>query len=237
MTDHRCHRGSRCAEFEVDDDGAKQGAQIEQETGLCASCRRNLARTLAALPRDYVELALVLGRSDQAGGEPITGTPEAPIPLRCDVEAIQAEMTHEAMCWAESTAEQLNITMDTQLSRNSRPGANLDHSCRLLARAVDTLLALRQAEHVGWVNGNRAVVWRDGVEGAVLLLDLHHRARHLLGRTRLVHRLPAPCPRCERLALERADGSEAIWCASCGTYYTWDRYYELCDALADRRAA
>ncbi|MFC5992930.1 hypothetical protein ACFQE5_01745 [Pseudonocardia hispaniensis] len=60
----------------------------------------------------------------------------------------------------------------------------------------------------------RATTVRDGVDGALCLSQLHHRVYQRLGRTRLVHRLPARCPWCWQRTLVRDNGAAHVHCES-----------------------
>jgi len=233
---HRCHRGPRCARWaRHPDTGARLGAQINADRGLCGACACHLGDVLGDLPRDYAELHRILARVTRPGADVVSGTRDLPIPLRADVEALMAEIVHETVCWAESTSDVLGIVLDTQTTRDSRPGVALQRAARILAGAVPVFLALRDAEHAepALVDGAATVLTRDGLDGAVVLLDLHHRVRAVTGQTRLINRLPTPCPRCEYLALERADGDDVIQCRACLRVYTWEEYETLCGILAD----
>jgi len=236
---HRCYRGPRCARWlRHPDTGARLGAEINADRGLCGTCACHLTDVLGDLPRDYAELHRILARVARPGADVVTGTRDLPIPVRADVEALMAEIVHEAVCWAESTSDVLGIVLDTQVTRDSRPGVALQRAARILTRAVPVFLALRDvehAEHAGLVDGVATVLTRDGLDGAVVLLDLHHRVRAVTGQTRLINRLPTPCPRCEYLALERADGDDVIECRACLRVYTWEEYETLCGILADRK--
>ncbi|PXY25159.1 hypothetical protein BAY59_24345 [Prauserella coralliicola] len=212
------------------------GARINTEFGLCPTCTRHVERAIAELPRDYVELSLQLGKTGSPVGDKVSGSRDTPTPIRLGVEATMRAIAHEAQVWAESVGEVLNTAWDTQTARDSRPGAVLQRACTLLAGSVSALLALRGVDHlVGDDRDGYVPVTRDGVDGALVLADLHQRARFILGKTRIVHRLPAPCPRCESTALERPDGSDTITCSACLRVYSWDEYQRLCCALADRR--
>ncbi|MPZ66189.1 MAG: hypothetical protein GEU83_11970 [Pseudonocardiaceae bacterium] len=230
MTAHRCHRDDRCARWETDPaTGHRAGASIEAEHGLCATCTRHLHQALDALPRDYLDLQMCLSASITGDAETVRGTPEPPLPLRVDVLAVQADITHEVLCWAEPVADTLGITLDTQAARDSRPGVVVQRCTRLLRSSVPVLLSLRAVEQLGWVHGCAVVTCRDGLDGALALIELHHRARAVTGLTRYIHRMTAPCPRCEAAALRRPDGSDTITCDHCGRVYTWDEYRDLCE--------
>jgi hypothetical protein len=234
---HRCRRGDRCPGRERLDDGQILGALIPAADGLCPHCERAIGTAIGELPRDYVDLQLLLAAGGSTGGPLVSGTRELPIPIRVSVEAVQAAIVHEVCCWAESVAEVMRITWDTQDLQRCRPGWRVQRGSRLLAGAVSALLALRDVVHIGWETGVAAAEERDGITGALVLLELHHQTRRVAGRGRLVHRLPAPCPRCQCTALERPDGDDIITCQSCERRYSWDEYHRLCNALAYSREA
>jgi ribosomal protein L37AE/L43A len=230
---HRCRRANRCPDRQRLTDTEVVGALIPAETGLCPVCTTSTARAITELPTDYTELDMLLGRTNSIGGAMVSGTRDLPIPIRTAIEAVQAAILHELCCWAESTAEVLQIRWDNYTVGHSRPGFRVQRAARLLAASLSPMLALRDIVHIGWNDaGEREVQERDGITGALVLLDLHHRTRAVAGRTRLVHRLPAPCPRCQCTALERVDGDDIIHCRQCEHDYTWDEYDKLCNALA-----
>lgn len=55
----------------------------------------------------------------------------------------------------------------------------------------------------------------------------------VLGLDRLVHRLPAPCPRCDGMTLARIDGDELVRCSRCRAGWTAAEYRRLVLVLAD----
>jgi transposase-like protein len=106
----------------------------------------------------------------------------------------------------------------------------LQRACRILEHRVDVLVSLplqvtRWSLTSDWVE-------RDGLEGALEMLRLHDLVRSVAGRTELVHKLPAPCPSCDRLALIRANGSSTIECEACHRRWTEQDYERLCLVLA-----
>lgn len=230
---HRCRRGSRCPDRQRLADSQVLGALIPAENGLCPVCHTTAARDIAELPTDYVELDMLLGRTNSIGGELVGGTRDLPIPIRTAIEAVQAEIVHEVCCWAESVAEVLRVTWDTYGAGHSRPGFRLQRGTRLLCNALSPLLALRDVVHIGWTDtGILEPVERDGVTGTLKLMDLHHQTRAVAALTVLTHRLPAPCPRCQYTALVRRNGQDIIECRNCERRYTWDEYDNLCGAFA-----
>lgn len=232
--EHRCRRGEHCPDKEKVE-GHNVGKVINATQGLCDTCTKHVERAIGELPTDYVTLNTLLGKGSTVGAEPITMTKELPVPIRLHIEGLQRELVAETVNWATSVAHVLNI--DWSPPGRTRPGWHLDRACRLLARAPSAFLALRDEKHIVWEHGQRRVVARDGLDGALTLLRLHHKARAFMGKTKLVHRLPVPCPRCESMSLEREDGQDNIDCTACDRRYTWAEYEYLCLALVDRKMA
>ncbi|AUI58985.1 hypothetical protein [Amycolatopsis sp. BJA-103] len=234
---HRCYRGARCAHREPDPDHPtiKRGAPINAAERLCDACTRHLRQAIVDMPQDYLDLEAVLGGTRDGLRQLVSGTRDLPVPLSLTIAAVQAELVHEAQCWAESTADVLGVWWDTQAARDSRPGAVLERAAHLLENAVSVLLALRGVVHTGWTDREWTTLDRDGLDSADVLLDLHHRVEAVTGQRRLINRLPAPCPRCDRVALQRPDGAATNTCAACGDAFTWDEYQRLCTLVADRQ--
>jgi hypothetical protein len=264
VSEPRCIRADRCADASTVD-GVRVGAAVNVDHGLCVADEQHVQRAIETLPRDYVRLHLHLGRATAGSAEFATGTKELPIPLRGEVEALMSEIVDTASTWAECVAAVSGIGVDTAADQDSRPGALLDRSVRLLVPRLPVLLALRDIEILEWVpgyaweaptkclgghwspeggvctevhtrtlwrDGYREAVTRDGVDGALALLALHHRARKFLAVDRKTFRLPEPCPACRVAALEHADGADVVDCAACGARLTWADYRRRTDPLA-----
>ncbi|RSM73468.1 hypothetical protein DMH04_41390 [Kibdelosporangium aridum] len=237
--DHRCYRGSRCSAWErVDND--KLGAQIPASRGLCDSCARHVSNAVADLPGDYVQLELAIARQYGGGGEPVSGSRDRPIPISVHIEALQRLLPFETSVWAEQVAGLIGVTWDsTVMDRHARPGWVLQRAVGILGGNISAFLALQPTARQVWSSSGDAVRFEEqsGLEGAITLLDLHHRTRAVIGVRKLVHRLTVPCPRCDTQALERADGDDNIDCRACARRYTWDEYQKLCTLLARSREA
>lgn len=238
---HRCARGVRCPGREKVGEET-MGAWINPEQGLCLACERAVEEAIRELPRDYVELAVILGKIGAAGEELVSGSRELPVPIRLPVEALMSRIWHETQCWAELVADRMRIDWDTQNIRDSRRGAVVDRASNLLANAVSALLALRSVETVVWGLGPEGEdIWvdavQDGVEGCLTLLDLHHRARRYAGLTKMVFRLKVPCPHCKQELLTQQAGSDLVKCGNdrCGLVMTWNNYETWCELAARRK--
>jgi hypothetical protein len=212
------------------------GGPILDAAGLCTACTEQVARALADLPTDYTELHFLLA-SGESGitSDVVAGSRELPVPIRVSVEALQAAMVLEVQVWALPVARKLGIDWNASQGLDCRPGFLLQRCARLLAHSVSTLVRLpemsyRAALDADWVT-------RDGIDGALELLRLHGLVRFAAGQTKLIHRLPSPCPRCERMTLVRHNGSDMVKCEACPTseraWWTEDEYQRLTLILAE----
>lgn len=237
--DHRCHRADRCREAERVD-GDLRGARIHTEQGLCLTCTRIVEQAIAELPRDYVDLTTALPRTDIGTNDLVVTSPELPTPLRISIAALRHEIVHTAVIWAEPVAVQLGIDWDTQLmDRHARPGWVLQRATRILTGALPALLSLRAMEVQTW--SDNGWYWQcepaDGLDGALSLLRCHHITHAALGRTRLAHHLPAPCPSvyCGAMALVRYDGADNVCCEHCHREWSEQDYKRLTLVLASEQ--
>jgi hypothetical protein len=240
-TEHRCARGDRCKGRSPirTDSGAPTGewlpATITTARGLCDPCVREVEHALNHLTGDVVELTMTLGRTGMAGEVLVSASPELKIPIQVNVEALRAAIDNELQAWAEPVAEKLGVEWDTATTNRMRLAVRVQRAAHLLARSVDTLLALPDTEHPAWRNGEP--VWdhalgcqdttvRDGVDAALAFIELHSLAYSALGRSKLVHRLPTPCPWCDYLTLVRHNGDDHVVCENCHKiieekHYSW----------------
>jgi hypothetical protein len=219
------------------------GARIAAPEGLCAVCAGRVEQDIAHLPGDVAELTVLLAATGSGGGNggKVRSTPTPPVPIRVGIEAVRAEIDHELQCWAEPVAEALGIDWDTNAQQHSRLGVRVQKAARLLASAVPTLLALPAQEHMAWDDGEPVwdddgwhdTVTRDGISGALHLMELHRRVFSVAGRTRLVHRLTGPCPWCSQRTLTRENGADVVRCESdqCRGRAVPERYYDWLAAV------
>lgn len=233
-TPHRCRRGERCS-GQDHADLRKRGALILAEDGLCLPCTGQATTGISELPRDYVDLGQGLQRGSAGMAELVAASKELPAPLRVNLAALASELVRVATTWAEPVAERLNIDWDSRLmDRHARPGYALQRATRLLTTNMSVLLAVRDFEVLVWADDGRyhRAEPCDGIAAALELLDLHHLVRSALGLTRLTHRLPAPCPRCENLTLIRDNGKDDVHCQRCGISWPYEDYQRLTLILA-----
>lgn len=239
-----CRRGTRCADARhqrtTHDDNTTTveyvPARATTPGGLCRIDTDHTLRAIEQLPRDYVELSLLLGKTSRTLDAPTGGTRELPVPIRLGVEALQAEIAWELTIWGSVVAERDGF----EFPHRARPAHRVRHAVGWLTGRWPTLLTLPTTAVVRLDGRDERLSGRstaiaseeDGVDGALRLLWLHDRAMATGGHTRRVHRLWSPCPRCQTLALRREEGSPWVDCACCAHRMSLDAYEELADVLA-----
>lgn len=209
-----------------------EGGPILDAVGLCEACANLVAKALGELAMDYTELHFLLasGESGIFSGM-VLFSRELQVPIRVSVEALQSSMVREASWWAALVAEALGVTWSQRQMRACRPGFVLQRAAGLLSSSMDTLLRVPMNTYRHHSTGDW--IERDGIDGALELFRLHELVRLAAGKTKLIHKLPAPCPRCERMSLVRHNGCEHVTCEGCGLRWDEQNYQRLCLVLAE----
>lgn len=206
--------GGCYAEHEKPVEPVFEGSPILVAIGLCEACTTRVTRALSELPLDYTELHFLLGSGESGiASDIVVFSKELQVPIRVSVEALQASMVHETQAWAEPVAERLGVDWDNEQMKHCRPGFVLQRAANLLVNGIGVFLGLPDQEYRHHSSGEW--VERDGIEGALQLLHLHDMVRFAAGKTKLIHRLPTPCPRCQQKSLVRYNGADVIECESC----------------------
>ena len=229
--ERRCARGRYCAlvtperNEKHEPTGVLLAAPIERERGLCKACTSRVERAVAELPEDALILTMMLGDTHGVSEVYVSTSLELSAPLSLALQALRDEIDTELQYWAEPVAEQLGIDWDTYWINRGPVIPRIIRGADLLHGAMSTLLALPEQDHPTWRDGEkvldpvlgcRETITRDGIEGALALLDLHRRAYSVTGRKKLVIHVDAPCPICSRRAMVREDGGDHAECENCG---------------------
>lgn len=215
----------------------KVGGRIMAARGLCLSCTGTATEAITALPADYTDLVTHLADHGTGIAERVSASPESPIPLSMPLLTLAERIVDLAVGWVEPCAERLNITWDSNMvDHHTRPGVALQRATRILAVNMPVLLALTNQPRCEWDETGTYRTWmeRDGLDGALELLACHQQTRLHLGKTRLVHRLPEPCPSCDQERLVRFDGESQVDCQNprCRECWTETDYQRLVHVLA-----
>lgn len=193
----------------------------------CRPCQDHIRTRLTALPGLAAQLLLRTDGHLNAGRDTNTtrtgtrdGGPTAS-PAWDAVEAVAA--------WAQDWRDELR----ERLGHADRPGwgewpGSVSHARNLaLAGNVTYLTAHLTA----------LLSWPDRAEDAGLSITRQHKAlEKAAGLDRLRHRLPAPCPSCDRRTLARDDGDEQVTCGACGRTWLEADYRRLTVVLASELA-
>ncbi len=189
------------------------GALLTRPEGLCPACVARLERTVRRVPQDVAALDVLIGDFGTVTGPPVRRTRDLSINIRPGIEALRRELAWEIEFWAEA------LGMETPVG--CRLAVRVARSAAWVGPRVDQMLLLGPVERTAWTPqgepirdgaGDREVVERTGLDGALKLLSLHQRVRQVTGRTVLVHRLTPCCPYCDQPTLVRRNGADQVEC-------------------------
>lgn len=228
-----CLAADRCRGYDPTTDTPADAAH---GTPLCQPCLATADRDIPLLTHDYRDLEQLLPKPISQWDDGMPGhTADAPIPLRLDVEALQAEIWWLATTWAEILTDRHHLHDPPNPVRH---GHAVQWAVRILAPRTEALARIPPVQLVSYprADPDTAVRFRSVqlsyIPGAQGLLDLsraHQRARHMLGLTEPVYTLPGYCQArsCGRPALRVDNGGDTVWCERCGAAMTRDDYDRL----------
>lgn len=186
------------------------GNAVLTAEGICASCRVKVERDLIGLAETYTRLHLALVPGRTSVDDKVSGTKSPAPPLRLSMLVHSTMLVEILTTWETELRQHLALSLP---ERATRDGWRIQHAARFLTRRLDMACAVAPASAVDLCHG---------IAGA----------RRLLGLTRLLHRLSAPCPDCDLLALVREDGAAYVRCRACGATWSEDLYHSLARAAA-----
>lgn len=199
---------------------------------VCDGCRARLGRDLAEIAKLHAVLPDLM-EPGRAGTQRVSGTREAPLPLRVDVLDLSLPLRGaEAISdpHGDQTGHLPVVAVLDQWARDWRD--TRDQGERLPVPTVPELVRWL-ANRLGWACDQHPAVDEFATEVDQKLTEL----RGVHGLTRLRHRLPAPCPSCELLAVYRDDGADWIECGGCGRLWSEAEWARLVTVLAGEVAA
>lgn len=235
----RCAAHHRCRAYSPTDGPAPT------DTGpLCEACLAWCAGTVRKLLLDWYDLEQTLARTG-AAGEIVSGTRERPIPIRGDVEALQAEIRHVLCTWEQHLRDHESLSPPPP--GRVRPGYAVQRAARLL-QPFTPVVATIPPVPVRPTGATDAPELQAGWEGLLGMVRLHGRAHYTLGLTTFTNALPGECEQCHQaslatatddrqLVLARADGSDTVFCRGCGARSTRDDYERYALRIANAYVA
>lgn len=144
----------------------------------------------------------------------VSGTKSPPLPLRLTLLAAGEELAAVLREWETLTARAERLSAPR---RRVREAHGVQRAVRVLGGRVEAAC-------------------RVSPQHALRLARVTGVARRLLGLTRKVHRLGAPCPGCGVFGLNREDGAAFVRCISCGAAWSEDLYAHLAYVIASEYA-
>ena len=249
-SDRRCARAEHCGNAEPTDQGLA-GAWAEPGSPYCRRCTTAAARTLWAMPARYAWLRHHIGYKPAGHGDPVSGSREAPLPLRLDIDALICDMVLILVSWEERVADQAGLDRPAaDVSRRRRDEVAIPAAVATLHPRMDMLLQLPPQPMMRTATltrnappppaGSTGVVYPlagfirynqelSGADAGREIFRLAWMSRRLLGET-----IPPPatldgipCKGCNVLALEVCGDPEyRSECAACGDLLTPGEYLE-----------
>lgn len=256
MADFACRRNDHCAQREsvrdevTGDHLGFVGAQIYTADGLCEIDYDKVLDALVRLPLDVAELTTLLAKPvSHALSEKLASVKPGPtLPVREHLHSLRDLIAHETWHWARSLSWELDQPLSSLDAHRSRMGHRVKVSCLVLAKYLPALLELGPTEHPARSLGIRRTdghdpdfvtrdgddykVTRDGLQGAILLLELHEMAWRAAARHTTAVHISFPCRRCGYLALYHELGEPLAQCRHCFHEVTLDHIDILKSSLA-----
>lgn len=243
MTDLlRCRAGRKCGDGEntTDPDTGEHvrlGAVVFTPHALCGICTNRLGYGLGSLPLDVIELSKLLVpataprlRDPDLPPQPHMRKAGPRLPLQENPFALQQLIDQETGFWSASVAAAADVEWSVEAAGQLRQFDRVAQACQLLKYRITQFVELPVQRHparslkVGRAEGHdpdtitrgpdEYWVDRDGVTGALLLMDLHRRTLRLAGR-HPADRLGTPCPKCETQSLFRERHNNQVICRRC----------------------
>lgn len=180
--------------------------------GLVADARAHLNKWpyYYVMLRGFLPLVSRPPLSDRVTTTPAgSRTPENP-----HAQAVMDLLAITATTWAAYAAGMVHEPLPVA-ARHGREGARFDQCVQYLTIHGDRLLSSSLAD-----------------EYMEALIYGSLAARKPLHEDAVVHRLPAPCPDCNAVALIRHNGHDEVICGRCRSQWTTTQYELLCRVLA-----
>lgn len=245
-----CARSERCSDPRVMlVDGRNTRLPALTYRAFCDVDRTMIQKALRDLPALYVRLRGEIGTKGQAVGPKVSSSKSAPIPINLAVDELLTELWTVLTSWHERVATVAHLTATAP---------DFLVCCAILAAHVDVLLALPEEpmgrsltlhdaaklppRTVGLVHRSAeyadVILHLDGARAGLEVLNLHYRARRLLGETkppaRHLNGVYCDCGFAELYEVLDDDGQPAgAKCRECGNEYDRDGYADLVAVRAE----
>jgi hypothetical protein len=196
---------------------SREGCGNVADRAFCVDCEGRIRQALGDLPGLWESLREELEPSSRPG-LPVSGSKDPPAPLNVQAAALRDDIEG----WLK----------DQVTALRHEQGYDVEPHPRLWSRPY------RVVQRSAWLTRHLAVLLAApfGATAGVELLDLHFRARSLLGLLDPPDRLPAPCFVCDMRALVRHNGESQVRCepkaGGCGRRWQEQEYEWLVHSAA-----
>jgi hypothetical protein len=212
---------------------------------FCDTDHYRIGDAISRLPQTYAELRLLLPVTGQQE-ERVTGSREAPVPVNLDVQAFMRQVVWVACSWEDQVRAAVRLS-DLPDGRR-RDGVALAQASRTLTAHLTALLSLPHETKVRFVSSRQRAdmepgefwtdtagdAWAyadmDGTGAGLEFLQVHGRARGMLGLTRQRRKITeVPCDGCRGKTLVQSEAKAGGWepvvrCTACPVSYAGAHY-------------
>jgi hypothetical protein len=171
----------------------------DEGRGLCWPDERHGQFAIGELVGDWLALMQRVGKDAgrQGFGSIPTACAEAPIPIHEHIEALTRQIAWTLDVWAQPVRERARLAEDVygyehQWQQRRREGAAVQRDSGTLTAHYSVLLALAPVDYLDYETVT--LVADDGPGAVAQMVQLHHRARSVLGVTKRRERRDLPCP-------------------------------------------
>lgn len=232
-----CACGRHCAERDY------EGNPALGPRSFCDTDEHRIGDAIAGLPETYASLRLLLPFAGQRE-ERVTGSRDAPVPVNLDVQAFMRQIVQVTCSWEDQVRAAVRLA-DLPDGRR-RDGVALAQASRTLSRHLTALLSMpvetkvrfvppgKLDETGHWWTDTAGDAWTytdlDGTGAGLEFLQMHGRARGMLGLTRQRRRITeVPCDGCRGKTLVQSEAKAGGWepvvrCTACSVVYLGAHY-------------
>lgn len=208
------------------------GVGLATHYGICIPCERHGREAIRQLFPDWVLLDAMIPKVTY--GVPADTTRvtavqvEAPIPLRSEVDYLARWIAWSLADWEYVVRERGRLA---NVGVAVRPVISVPRASQLLTEHYPILLNTPTTQIVDYVTNQ--LTYADGIEAIALFIGLHHRARGMIGLSRIREHRAVPCPEppagCGLFELASyLDGKyqvgDDVFCVNCGWRCTAEQY-------------
>ncbi len=223
----QCLFGEQCRTYR-----STQAAGLANSFGICIPCELHGRESIRQLFGDWLLLDSMIGKVSYGTANDMSRVrvvpAEAPIPLRTEVDYLSRYITWTLAEWECVVRERGRLVV---VGAPVRPIIGVPRASQLLTEHYAILLNTPSVQVYDYVTNE--IVYADGIDAIGLFINLHWRARSMLGLSRVREHRAVPCPQppvgCGLFELASyLDGKyqvgDDVFCVNCGWRCTAEQY-------------